>query len=221
MRPGTMCATALPANLPHSDHLDDGACAVCVQSVQTGFSLALTQYKCWLKRLSRLCADVQKGSLVRTQETHCAVECRLCVPLPASARAARARRCHARRARAPHARGINSDCATQHVAQSSATACGTPRRTGMWTDFPPASSMRALHLGAAAGEHDAGKAIWTSSKPLRAQLLAHQSKQFLVARSTISASVWARQAPRRHRSAHRSHLDALVRVGELRQVRRA
>ena len=129
---------------------------------------------------------------------------------PGSARGARARRCHGRRAAAPRPWN-KSDCAPRRRARC--TLCGTPRRTGTW-NTSSASSIAPSIL--ALPPVSTMPAAITSSKPLRAQLLAHQAEQLLVARLDDLGERLARQASRRALADAR-HLDALVGVGELRE----
>ena len=72
----------------------------------------------------------------------------------------------------------------------------------------------AFHLGAAAGQHDAGGDHFLEAAA--PQLLAHQAEQLLVARLDDLGERLSREAPCRA-LADRGHLDALVGIGELRE----
>src|SRR4029077_7982070 len=72
----------------------------------------------------------------------------------------------------------------------------------------------AFHLGAAAGQHDAGGDHFLEAAA--PQLLAHQTEELLVARLDDLGERLPREAPRRPLP-DRGHLDALVGIGELRE----
>src|SRR5205085_7970530 len=186
----------------YADHLDDGALAVCVHQFKHGYR-SLHKYK----RLVGSRFIALSASKVALEPGAHALEHRFGVPaqgVPAMCGPNVVTRVEQQ----PHAGGINR---VAHHLGKTPHGLRDPQAHRHVEHFL-GEFDGAFHLGAAAGEHDAGGDHFLEAAA--PQLLAHQAKELLVARPDDLGERLAREAAGGALTDAR-HLDALVGVGEL------
>src|SRR5215469_4801393 len=199
----TMCATALPPPPPTPITLMI-ALWLYASISSNMLSLLYTNTGGWLIRRS---SALSASKISLEPGTH-AVEHGLGVPQGSAA--TRRQGVVARVEQQPYAGG--KDRVAHHVGES-LHALRDPEAHGYVEHFL-GELDGAFHLGAAAGEHDAGGDHFLEAAT--PQLLAHQAEELLVARLDDFGERLSRQAPRRT-LADRGHFDAFVGIGELRE----